>query len=140
MNVAIVYDSSTGNTKAAAEQMAETVRAAGHTCTVESIDRADPAEVSAADALCVGSWTKGIYVILQSPTPATLDFIGRLGGLDGKPAAVFATYAIALGKTLEKMAAALEAQGATVNGRFKSKGPVAAEDFDSWVQGLGGSD
>jgi len=139
MNVAIVYDSSTGNTKAAAEQMAETVRAAGHTCTVESIQRADPAEVTAADAICVGSWTKGLYVILQGPTPATLDFIGRLGRLDGKPASVFATYAIAIGKTLEKMSAALAAQGATVNGRFKSKGPVAAEDFDVWVRGLSSS-
>ncbi len=139
MNVAIVYDSSTGNTKAAAEQMAATVRAAGHTCTVESIDRADPAEVTAADAICVGSWTKGLYVILQGPTPATLDFIGRLGRLDGKPAAVFATYALAIGKTLEKMSTALAAQGATVNGRFKSKGPVAAQDFDAWVHGLSGS-
>lgn len=139
MKVAIVYDSSTGKTKAAAEQMAETVRAAGHTCTVESIERADPAQVAAADAICVGSWTKGLYVILQGPTPATLDFIGRLGQLNGKPASVFATYAIAIGKTLEKMSAALAAQGASVNGRFKSKGPLAAEDFDVWVRGLSGS-
>ena len=139
MNVAIVYDSSTGNTKASAEQMAEAVRSAGHTCTVEPIERADPAEVTAADAICVGSWTKGLYVILQGPTPATLDFIGRLGRLDGKPVAVFATYAIAIGKTLEKMSAALAAKGATVNGRFKSKRPIAAEDFDVWVHGLTGS-
>ena len=139
MKVAIVYDSSTGKTKAAAEQMAETVRAAGHTCSVESIEQADPAQVTAADAICVGSWTKGLYVILQGPTPATLDFIGRLGQLNGKPASVFATYAIAIGKTLEKMSAALAAQGASVNGRFKSRGPIAAEDFDVWVRGLSGS-
>ena len=139
MNVAIAYDSSTGNTKAAAEQMGQAIRSAGHTCTVEPIERADPAEVTAADAICVGSWTKGLYVILQGPTPATLDFIGRLGRLDGKPVAVFATYAIAIGKTLEKMSAALAAKGATVNGRFKSKRPIAAEDFDVWVHGLTGS-
>jgi flavodoxin len=140
MNVAIVYDSSTGTTKAAAEQMAETVRAAGHACTVEPIERADPAEVTAADAICVGSWTKGLYVILQGPTPATLDFIERLGPLEGRPAAVFATYAIAIGKTLQKMSAALTAQGATVNGRFKSKGPTADEEFDTWVHGLDGDE
>lgn len=136
MDIAIVYDSSTGNTRAAAEQMADAVREAGHACTVESIDRSDPAEVTAADAICVGSWTKGLYVILQGPTPATLDFIGRLGRLDGKPVAVFATYALALGKTLDKMATALASHGATVNGRFASKGPVAAADFDVWVRGL----
>ncbi|MEL6893225.1 MAG: flavodoxin domain-containing protein [Actinomycetota bacterium] len=136
MNVAIVYDSATGNTKAAAEQMAAMVRAAGHTCTVASIGQADPAEVTAADAICVGSWTKGLYVIRQGPTPATLNFIGRLGPLDGKPAAVFATYALAIGKTLDKMATALSAQGATVTGRFKSKGPTAADDADRWIRGL----
>ncbi|MFW2383638.1 MAG: flavodoxin family protein [Acidimicrobiales bacterium] len=139
MNISIVYDSSTGKTKAAAEQMAEAARAAGHTCTVESIERADPAEVAAADAICVGSWTKGLYVVFQGPTPATLDFIGRLGRLDGKPASVFATYALAIGKTLEKMSAALVAQGATVSGRFKSKGPIAPEDFDDWLHDLSSS-
>jgi flavodoxin len=139
MNVAIVYDSSTGNTKAAAEQMAAAVREAGHDCTVESITQADPAEVAAADAICVGSWTKGLYVILQGPTTGTLDFIGRLGPLDGKPAAVFATYAIAIGRTLSKMSAALAAQGATVTGGFKSKGPKAADDFDVWIRDLGDS-
>ena len=61
--VAIVYDSSTGTTKAAAEQMGEATRAAGHDCSVDSIHDADPAEVSAADVICVGSWTKGLYVI-----------------------------------------------------------------------------
>ena len=54
MNVAIVFDSKTGTTKAAAEAMAEQVRAAGHPCTVSSVQEADPAAVSAADAICVG--------------------------------------------------------------------------------------
>ena len=55
MKIAIVYDSSTGKTKAAAEEMAEKARAAGHECTVTHVQQADPAEVAAADALCVGS-------------------------------------------------------------------------------------
>lgn len=136
MRIAIVYDSSTGKTKAAAEQMGEAARAAGHECSVESIHDADPAQVTAADAVCVGSWTKGLYVILQSPTPATTSFVERLGPLDGKPAAVFATYAIAIGKTLKKMATPLEARGAKVTGEFKSKGPHAAGEFDAWLRTL----
>ena len=56
MNVAIVFDSKTGTTKAAAEAMAELVRAAGHQCTVSSVENADPAPVSGADAICVGSF------------------------------------------------------------------------------------
>lgn len=136
VKVAIVYDSSTGKTKAAAEQMGETARAAGHDCTVESIQTADPAQVTAADAVCVGSWTKGLFVILQGPTKATMSFMGRLGSLDGKPAAVFATYDLAVGKTLKKMAAPLESRGARVTGELKSKGPHAAKGFDAWLQTL----
>ena len=128
MRVAIVYDSKTGKTKAAAEQMGEAARAVGHECSVESIHD--------ADAVCVGSWTKGLFVILQSPTAATMSFIERLGPLDGKPAAVFATYDLAMGKTLKKMATALEARGAKVTGELKSKGPHAAKGFDDWLRTL----
>jgi len=137
MRLAIVYDSATGKTKAAAEQMGEAARAAGHECSVESIHDADPATVTAADAVCVGSWCKGLFVILQKPTPATIDFIERLGPLDVKSAAVFTTYVIAIGKTLKKLATPLEARGAKVTGELKSKGPHAAKEFDAWLRALG---
>ena len=136
MRVAIVYDSATGTTKAAAEHMGEMTRAAGHECSIDSIHDADPAEVSAADAICVGSWTKGLYVIRQGPTQATIEFIDRLEPLAGKQVAVFTTYAIAVGKTLTKMANAVQARGATVTGRFKSKGPTASTEFATWLRGL----
>ena len=137
MRVAIVFDSATGRTRAAAEEMAEAVRAAGHECTLGSVQDADPAEVSAADAVCVGSWTQGLYVVLQHATKATMDFIERLGPLDGKPAAVFCTYKLAAGRMLPKMAARLEGRGANVTGIFKSRGPFAAEGFGDWVRSLG---
>ena len=136
MRVAIVYDSATGKTKAAAEQMGEVTRAEGNECSLDSIHEADPAAVAAADAICVGSWNKGLYVMRQRPSQATSDFIERLAPLDGKQAAVFTTYAIAVGKTLEKMARPLEARGAKVTGRFKSKGPSAADDFATWLRRL----
>ena len=136
MKLAIVYDSSTGKTKAAAEQMGEMARAAGHDCDVKSIHDADPAVVSQADAVCVGSWTKGLYVILQGPTKATSEFIDKLGPLDGKPAAVFTTYALAVGRTLPKMASRLAARGANVSGQFKSKGPVVADGYSGWLSSL----
>ena len=137
MRIAIVYDSSTGKTKAAAEQMGEAARAAGHECWVESIADADPTQVTAADVVCVGSWTKGLWVILQAPTSATMSFIDSLGSLEGKPAAVFTTYNFAIGGTLKKMAAALGAHGARVTGEFKSKGPNAAAGSREWLQKLG---
>ena len=136
MNVAIVFDSKTGTTKAAAEAMAEQVRAAGHDCTVNSVLDADPAIVSAADAICVGSWVMGLFFVFQKATPATTDFIDRLGDLDGKPTAVFCTYKTAVGGMLSKMAAQLRNRGAAVTGEFRSRGPVAAKGFAAWVETL----
>ena len=137
MHVAIVFDSETGTTKATAEAMGELVQAAGHECTVDSVRDTDPATVSAADAICVGSWCKGLFFIRQHATEATMDFIDGLSGIDGKPAAVFCTYKTAVGGMLRKMAARLESRGAVVTGSFKSRGPVAADGFDDWVKALG---
>lgn len=137
MKVAIVYDSETGTTKAAAEAMSELVREAGHDFTISSVQDADPATVSAADALCVGSWCKGLFFVAQRATEATMDFIDGLANLDGKPAAVFCTYKTAVGGMLPKMAARMESRGANVTGSFKSRGPVAAKDFGNWVESLG---
>ena len=137
MKLAIVYDSSTGRTRAAAEEMAEVARAVGHECTVRSVQDADPAAASAADALCVGSWCRGLFFVFQHATKATMDFIDELGSLDGKPAAVFCTYKTAVGGMLPRMAARLESRGAVVTGSFKSRGPHAAEGFTDWVESLG---
>ena len=137
MKIAIVFDSSTGRTRAAAEEMAQVARAAGHECTVRSVQDADPAEVSAADALCVGSWCQGLFIVLQHATAATMDFIDSLDALGGKPAAVFCTYKTAAGGMLPKMAARLQSRGADVTGSFKSRGPFAAEGFKDWVESLG---
>ncbi len=137
MKVAIVFDSSTGRTRAAAEEMAQVAREAGHECTVRSVQDADPAEVSAADVLCVGSWCQGLFVVFQHATTATMDFIDSLDELGGKPAAVFCTYKTAVGRMLPKMAARLENRGADVTGSFKSRGPYAAEGFKDWVENLG---
>ena len=139
MNVAIVYDSDTGTTKAAAQAMGGLVRSAGHECTVDSVRDADPATVSAADAICVGSWCKGLFFIRQHATEATMDFIDGLDGIDGKPAAVFCTYKTAVGGMLPKMADRLASRGAVVTGSFKSRGPVAADGFDRWIRSLEGT-
>jgi flavodoxin len=136
MKLAIVFDSSTGRTRAAAEEMAEIARAAGHECSVDSVQDADPTAVSAADAVCIGSWCQGLFVVRQHATDATMNFIDNLDQLDGKPAAVFCTYKLAVGQMLPKMATRLESRGAKVTGSFKSRGPFAADGFGKWVERL----
>jgi len=136
MNIAIVYDSSTGTTAKAAETMGKTFEAQGHRCKVQSIAKADPADVSEADLICVGSWVKGLFIIRQHPTEGTMRFIERLGDLSGKNAIVFCTYKLAIGSTLRQMAQALEGKGAKVVGQFKYRGPDPNNKFASFAKSL----
>ena len=137
MNVAIVHDSRTGTTQAAAKAMAAELEKNGHSCTVQSVDEADHGEVATADLIMVGSWTQGLFVILQHPTAATMSFIERLGDLSGKKAVVFCTYKLATGSLLPKMARAVGAKGADVVGRFKFRGPTPSADFASFAASVG---
>ena len=138
MKVAIVYDTHTGITAAAAEKMAEVVRAAGLECTTESVSNADPQVVARADAIAMGCWTKGWFIIKQHPSEGALDFVQKLS-LNGKPVAAFATYKLAVGSTLTKLANALESSGGRVTGMYKVKGPNVPEGFEGWVDSLGAS-
>lgn len=135
MKLAIVYDSRTGTTKAMAEQMVEIARSVGHGCVLSPVQAADPAEVATADVVCVGSWTEGLFFVLQHATKATMEFIARLS-LSGQPTAVFCTYKTSPGKMLGKMAAALAARGAQVPAEFKSRGPTVPEEFAGWLASL----
>ncbi len=136
MNIAIVYDSSTGTTKKAAEAMGKTLEVQGHQVRVQSVNDADPAEVSAADLICIGSWVQGLFIIMQHPTGMTTYFINQLGDLTGKKAVVFCTYKLAVGSTMTQMAKALEAKGATVVDQFKYRGPEPNKQFNSFVKSL----
>ena len=136
MNIAIVYDSSTGTTAKAAAAMGKTMEEHGHHCRVLSVAQADPADVSEVDLICVGTWVKGLFIILQHPTEGTMRFVERLGNLSGKNALVFCTYKLATGSTLRQMAKAMERKGAKVVGQFKYRGPEPNSEFASFVTSL----
>ena len=137
MNIAIVYDSSTGTTASAAKAMAQVFEKGGHHCQIQSVFQADPDEVSQADLICLGSWVKGIFVILQHPTEETMRFIDRLGDLTGKQALVFCTYKLAIGSTLRQMAQGLEQKGAQVVAQFKYRGPEPSNEFAAFAESFG---
>jgi flavodoxin len=136
MNVAIVYDSSTGTTASAAKAMGKKMEELGHQCQVQSVTEADPADVAAADLICVGSWVKGLFIILQHPTEGTMQFIERLENLSGKNVVVFCTYKLAIGSTLRQMAKPLVEKGATVVGQFKYRGSEPNSQFASFANSL----
>jgi flavodoxin len=136
MNISIVYDSSTGTTAKAAETMGNMLEKHGHQCRVQSLAQAEPANVSEADLICVGSWVKGLFIIRQHPTEGTMRFIEQLGNLEGKQTVVFCTYKLAVGSTLSQMAQALEGKGAKVVGQFKYRGSEPKNKFASFARSL----
>jgi flavodoxin len=136
MNIAIVYDSKTGRTASAAEAMGKTLGVHGHHCQVQSVAQADPTEVAAADLICLGTWVKGLFIILQHPNPDWMQFIDRFGNLDGKNVVVFCTYLLAAGSALPQMRQAVEGKGAKVVGQFKYRGPEPSDEFAAFAASL----
>jgi flavodoxin len=118
-----------------AEKMAEAVRVAGHECTVESVTEAEAKRVSRADAVALGGWTTGYYIVRQQPSPGIMRFIEGMS-LNGRPVAVFATYKVAIGSTLRQLASAAESAGGKVTGMYKASSAAVPEGFDAWVASL----
>jgi len=115
----VIYESLTGNTRRAAELIgAEFVRN-GWEATVCSVVRVELEALSHADVVVVGSWVDGIFVVGQRPGRA-----GRLRALPymrGKRAAVYCTFALNPGKTIEKLTSIVEGRGASVLGGMAIK-------------------
>ena len=134
MRVAIIYDTHTGTTAGAAEQMADVVRAAGHECNVANTSNAEDA-LSGAKAIVLGAWTQGWFVIRQHPSEPMMRWLDD-ASLSGRTVAVFATYKLAVGSTMRQLANAAESAGGKVTGLYKVKGPNVPDGFEDWVRSL----
>jgi flavorubredoxin len=134
--VLIVYESKYGNTKHAAEKIAEGVRVVPEIePTVAEIKQFDIKEMAAFDAILVGSPNH-----MGHATSGVSGFIDMLGkaGAEGKSAAVFDTY---MAKDYEKAVKKMEEQIANkapglklvsrgLSIRVKGmKGPIDEEDL-----------
>jgi len=134
MRVAIVYDTHTGTTAAAAEKMAEVVRAAGHDCSVANVSNAESA-VQGAKAVAVGAWTKGPFILRQHPSEPMMRWLAD-ASLTNRQVAVFTTYKLAIGSTLRQLSMAAESAGGKVTGMYKVKGANVPAGFEAWVASL----
>ena len=119
MNEIVIYESLTGNTKKAAQLMGKELTRGGVDATVCNITQIDYQALADADLVIIGSWTDGIIFFGQRPGRAGR--IRAMPALAGKKAAVFCTYAVDQGKTLEKLTAIVEARGAEVLGGMAIK-------------------
>ena len=115
MKAALLVESLTGNTWKAAEMIGTNLQQEGWTVTgLSRVRQPDLASVQDADIVLVGTWTHGFFVVGQAPWGAAA--ISNLPTMRGKRAAVFQTYALDAGKSLDKLTHAVGATGADVIG------------------------
>ena len=137
MKAALLVESLTGNTWKAAEMVADNLTQEGWTIT--GLDKLrDPgyAAIQEADLVLVGTWVHGLFVVGQAPW--ALATISNLPPMRGKRAAVFCTFALNPGKSLDKLTHAVHATGAEVVGGLalsRSKLEEHSEIFASRLVG-----
>lgn len=102
MKAALLIESLTGNTWKAGERIASLLQQERWTITgINRVREPDYAAVQAADFVVVGTWVHGLFVVGQAPW--ALGAIAKLPVMRGKQAAVFCTYALNPGKSVDKV-------------------------------------
>ena len=116
MKAIVIHESLTGNTRDAGNIIAAELRASGIEAMSCRIDRVDLQWLSDSDLVIVGTWVDGLFFFGQKPgRPWKL---AKLPVIDGKTAAVYVTYAVNPGKTLEKLEGVVRRRGGDVIGGF----------------------
>ena len=70
MNVVVIHQSRTGNTRRAAELIGGTVAATGATVAVRPVTNLDYKELARADLVFVGTWVDGLILFGHRPGDA----------------------------------------------------------------------
>src|SRR4051794_17700440 len=115
MQAVIIYDSVGGNTRRAANFIADELYQFGIGANLFKVAELNPKAVADADLVVIGSWTDGLFVVGQKPGRHKR-FKALLPDLTGKRCAVFCTFAFNPGKTIEKLTALVEGHGGEVVG------------------------
>ncbi len=137
MKAIVIHESLTGNTREVGNSIAEELRASGIEAMSCRIDRVDLQWLSDSDLVIVGTWVDGLFFFGQKPgRPWKL---AKLPVIDGKKAAVFVTYAVDPGKTLEKLGGIVRRRGGDVIGGFAIKRDNLAGGASEFVDRLIGA-
>jgi hypothetical protein len=115
MNVVVIYESMTGNTRREAELIAGAVAAKGATVSLRPITAINLKELADADVVFLGTWVDGL--VFFGHRPGRAGRFWKMPVIDHKKTAVFMTYAVRAGKALDRFVALVEAKGGHVVGR-----------------------
>ena len=102
-------------------------------CSIKEIDLQ---HLSESDLVVVGSWVDGLFLFGQKP--AGVRRLMNLPVITGKKAAVYCTYALETGKTLDKLSGIVERRGGDVVGGMAIKRTKIDEDSIEFVDRLVG--
>jgi hypothetical protein len=119
-NAIVIYESLTGNTRRAGDRIARELEGAGISAVGCPIAHIDYPALAAADMVVVGTWTDGLILFGQRPGRGGKLWM-RLPAIDRLRAAVYCTYAVAPGKTLEKLGELVAGRGGDVLGGYAIK-------------------
>lgn len=114
MKATVIYESLTGNTRKAGEKIAAELQRSGIDAVACPIKQIDLQHLSDSDLVVVGSWVDGLFFFGQKP--AGVRRLIDLPVIHGKKTAVYCTYALETGKTLEKLQGIVERRGGDVIG------------------------
>jgi hypothetical protein len=112
VNVVVIHQSRTGNTRRAAELIGGAVAATGATVAVRPVGNLDYAELALADLVFVGTWVDGL--VLFGHQPGDAGKISQIPPLWDKKVVAFMTHALNPGNAADKLAALLSGNGAEV--------------------------
>lgn len=119
LSAVVIYESLSGNTAKAGQLIAADLASQGVKTTAFPITHIDHQALSEADLVVVGSWTDGVFFFGQRPGRAGR--LAKLPVIDGKRAAVYCTYALNPGKTLDKLSQIVEKRGGAMMGGVSIK-------------------
>ncbi len=125
MKKAVIYSTTTGNTEAMANAVAEGVKASGADVLFAKADEANADDVLACDVIILGSPAMGDEVLEDSME----DFYGKIeGSISGKKVAIFGSYDWGDGQWLRDWADRITSSGATVVNGEGLKGHLEPDD------------
>ena len=112
MNIVVIHQSRSGNTKKAAELIGGAIASSENKVTVRSTENLDFKELADADLIFVGTWVDGL--ILFGQRPGDIGKLNLIPPLWCKNVVAFMTHAVNPGKAASKFSSFLEAKGAKV--------------------------
>jgi flavodoxin len=133
MNVLVLYQSRSGHTRDAAENIAQVARSLKHEVRIKSVIEVQEADVQRADTLLLGTWVQGFILFGVKPAGAEL-WVRALPSLAGKPVGVFCTYAFNPRGSLDTLAALLTARGARIVGHHAFQRNRLQEGAEAFVK------